>query len=64
MLLTDPLKQNKFLPGSHIPIVSEDRIIKLKPDYVIIFLEFKIRNNETALLYQRLGWEICSFSQN
>ena len=33
----NPLKQNKFLPGSHIPIVSEDRIIKLKPDYVIIF---------------------------
>ena len=33
----NPLKQNKFLPGSHIPIVSEDQIIKLKPDYVIIF---------------------------
>ena len=25
-------------------------------------MEFKIRNNETALLYKRLGWEICSFS--
>jgi predicted glycosyltransferase len=30
-------KINKFLPGSHIPILSEDNIIKTRPDYVIIF---------------------------
>jgi len=32
-----PHKQNKFLPGSRIPIVSEDRLKIDKPDYVVIF---------------------------
>lgn len=31
-----PYKQNKYLPGSHIPIVNENRIVDFKPDYVII----------------------------
>lgn len=31
-----PLKVNKFLPGSHIPIVTEEHIRTLKPDFVII----------------------------
>ena len=30
-------KQGKFLPGSHIPVVSEERIKESKPDYIIIF---------------------------
>jgi len=30
------LKQNRFSPGQHIPIVSEDLILKDKPDYVLI----------------------------
>lgn len=29
-------KQNKFLPGSHIPILSPHAIIEAKPDYVLI----------------------------
>ena len=33
----NPMKQNKFLPGSHIPIFSVERIIQDKPDYVVIF---------------------------
>ena len=33
----NPMKQNKFLPGSHIPIFSVERIIEDKPDYVVIF---------------------------
>ena len=31
-----PSKQNKYMPGSHIPILSPDRIIKENPDYVLI----------------------------
>jgi hypothetical protein len=31
-----PHKQNKFLPGSHIPIVDEAYLKKNKPDFVII----------------------------
>ncbi len=32
-----PHKQNKFMPGSRIPIVSEDRLSIEKPDFVVIF---------------------------
>lgn len=32
-----PIKQNKFLPGSHIPVVSEEVLRIEKPDYVLIF---------------------------
>lgn len=31
-----PHKQGKFLPGSHISVVKEDEILKLKPDYILI----------------------------
>ena len=33
----NPHKQNKWLPGSHIPVVSETHLKESKPDYVIIF---------------------------
>lgn len=33
----NPHKQNKFLPGSHIPVVKEDHLKQSKPDFVIIF---------------------------
>ena len=32
-----PHKQGKLLPGSHIPIVSEEKINEIKPEYVLIF---------------------------
>ena len=32
-----PLKQNKFLPGSHVPIVKENILKEQKPDYIIVF---------------------------
>lgn len=32
----NPAKQNKFLPGSRIPVVAEDIIRTEKPDYVLI----------------------------
>lgn len=33
----NPHKQNKWLPASHIPVVSEDVLKQSKPDFVIIF---------------------------
>jgi len=33
----NPAKQNKFLPGSKIPVVSEDRLKSDRPRYVVIF---------------------------
>ncbi len=33
----NPHKQNKFLPGSHIPVVDESILKADKPDFVIIF---------------------------
>ena len=32
----NPAKQGKFLPGSRIPVISEDLLHKEKPDYVIV----------------------------
>ncbi len=31
-----PHKQGKFLPGTHIPIFSPERIVDTKPDYIVI----------------------------
>ncbi len=33
----NPYKQNKWLPGSHIPVVNENVLKENKPDYVVIF---------------------------
>jgi len=33
----NPAKQGKFLPGSHIPIVSEEHLRGHRPDIVLIF---------------------------
>ncbi len=32
----NPAKQNKYMPGSRIPIVAEDRLSAERPDYVVI----------------------------
>jgi hypothetical protein len=32
----NPYKQGKFLPGTHIPILTPDKIAGAKPDYVLI----------------------------
>lgn len=32
----NPLKQNHYLPGSHIPIKAPDKIRETKPDYIFI----------------------------
>jgi len=33
----NPYKQNKYLPASHIPVVTENHIKDFQPEYVIIF---------------------------
>jgi len=32
----NPHKQSKFLPGTHIPVVSPETLLRSKPDYVLI----------------------------
>jgi C-methyltransferase C-terminal domain/Putative zinc binding domain/Methyltransferase domain len=32
----NPVKQGKFLPGTHIPILTPDRLEQTKPDYVLV----------------------------
>ena len=38
----NPAKQGMFLPGSRIPVVAEDRLAAMQPDYVVI-LPWNIR---------------------
>ncbi len=45
----NPAKQGKYLPGSRIPIVGEDRIRAERPDYVII-LPWNLRDEVSAQL--------------
>ena len=48
-------KQEKFMPGSHIPILSPEVIIKAKPDYVLI-LPWNIAEEVKGLLSQDLPY--------
>jgi SAM-dependent methyltransferase len=32
----NPHKRNKFLPGTHIPVVTPEELMRAKPDYVLI----------------------------
>jgi SAM-dependent methyltransferase len=32
-----PWKQGKFMPGSHVPIVEEDRLRSTRPDRIVVF---------------------------
>lgn len=50
-----PHKQGKFLPGSHIPVVKEDRIKSMKPDYVLI-LPWNIKDEITEQLSYIRKW--------
>jgi len=50
-----PHKQGKFLPGSHIPIVKEERIKQEKPDYVLI-LPWNLKEEITKQLNYIRDW--------
>ncbi len=51
----NPAKQNKFLPGSRIPIVDESIIRQEKPNFVLI-LPWNLRNEVTEQLKYIREW--------
>lgn len=51
----NPNKQNKLLPGSRIPIVSEERLLDAKPDYVLI-LPWNLRGEIMQQLAYIRSW--------
>jgi C-methyltransferase C-terminal domain/Putative zinc binding domain/Methyltransferase domain len=50
-----PVKQNNFLPGSRIPILSPDRIFLDKPDYVLI-LPWNLKDEITQQMRAVREW--------
>ena len=51
----NPSKQNKYLPASHIPVYSEERIKTEKPDFVLI-LPWNLKNEITKQLDYISSW--------
>ncbi len=51
----NPNKQNKFLPGSHIPVVDESVLKSRKPHYVVIF-PWNIKNEIMNQLHYIREW--------
>ncbi|MBS1732668.1 MAG: methyltransferase domain-containing protein [Bacteroidetes bacterium] len=51
----NPHKQDKYLPASHIPVTSESKIKKEKPDYVII-LPWNLKEEVMAQLMYIKDW--------
>jgi hypothetical protein len=56
---SNPAKQGKFMPGSRIPIVSEQVLAELKPDYVVI-LPWNLKEEISDRLNYMREWE-CKF---
>ena len=50
-----PHKQGKFLPGNHIPVVSEDLLRKTRPDFALI-LPWNIKNEIMGQLEYIREW--------
>lgn len=50
-----PYKQNLYLPGSHIPVVSEDKLREEKPDYIVIF-PWNLKDEITEQLSYTREW--------
>jgi hypothetical protein len=50
-----PHKQGAYLPGSHIPIVSEEEIVRTKPDYILI-LPWNLKEEITHQLRYIREW--------
>ncbi|MHA1724318.1 MAG: methyltransferase domain-containing protein [Promethearchaeota archaeon] len=54
-----PYKQGLFLPASHIPVVDESTILKVKPDFIVI-LPWNIKNEIMDQLSYTKKWG-CKF---
>jgi SAM-dependent methyltransferase len=51
----NPHKQNKFLPGTHIPVVSPEELMQAKPDYVLV-LPWNLRDEIQQQLAGIRAW--------
>jgi SAM-dependent methyltransferase len=51
----NPHKQSKFLPGTHIPVVSPEALLESKPDYVLI-LPWNLQEEIRQQLRQIKEW--------
>jgi SAM-dependent methyltransferase len=54
-----PFKSGKLMPGSHIPIKTEDEIIKFQPDFIVI-LPWNLLDEITRQLNYTQKWN-CKF---
>ena len=52
----NPAKQGMYMPGNHVPIVSFEELISLKPDRVVIF-PWNIKNEIKNLFSSIKGWD-------
>jgi hypothetical protein len=50
-----PVKQGKFLPGTHIPIYAPERIAQTKPDYILV-LPWNLRDEISEQLSYVRSW--------
>jgi 2-polyprenyl-3-methyl-5-hydroxy-6-metoxy-1,4-benzoquinol methylase len=50
-----PVKQGKFLPGTHIPIYAPERLAETQPDYILV-LPWNLRDEITSQLDYVRSW--------
>lgn len=50
-----PVKQGKFLPGTHIPIYAPERLAETRPDYILV-LPWNLRDEITQQLAYVRSW--------
>jgi hypothetical protein len=53
-----PHKQGKFLPGTHIPVVSPEALMRAQPDYVLI-LPWNLQAEIRQQLQRIRAWGGC-----
>jgi len=50
-----PVKQGKFLPGTHIPVYAPERLAETKPDYILV-LPWNLREEISSQLAYARSW--------